>query len=85
MERIMNTLPDQDLMCAQMAVSFTLSNPPADEVMSYASKNDHWCIFEGFLGRISNEAIYRKETIGSSGTFFKRSSTNRKFYPWKVS
>ena len=41
MERIMNTLPDQDLMCAQMAVSFTLSNPPADEVTSYASKNDH--------------------------------------------
>ena len=28
----MNTLPDQDLMCAQMAVSFTLSMPPADEV-----------------------------------------------------
>ena len=33
MEHIMNTLPDQDLMCAQMAVSFTLSNPPADEVI----------------------------------------------------
>jgi len=32
MEDIMNTLPDQDLMCAQMAVSHTLSTPPADEV-----------------------------------------------------
>ena len=40
MERIMNTLPDQDLMCAQMAVSYTLSNPPADEVTSHASKTD---------------------------------------------
>ena len=34
MEHVMNTLPDQDLMCAQMAVSFTLSNPPADEVIN---------------------------------------------------
>ena len=34
MEHVMNTLPDQDMMCAQMAVSFTLSNPPADEVSS---------------------------------------------------
>ena len=33
METVMNTLPDQDLMCAQMAVSFTLSMPPADEVI----------------------------------------------------
>lgn len=30
----MNTLPDQDLMCAQMAVSHTLSTPPADEVIN---------------------------------------------------
>ena len=45
MERIMNTLPDQDLMCAQMAVSFTLSNPPADEVTSYSSKIDQTMIF----------------------------------------
>ena len=34
MERIMSTLPDQDLMCAQMAVSHTLSTPPADEVIN---------------------------------------------------
>ena len=33
METVMNTLPDQDLMCAQMAVSFTLSMIPADEVI----------------------------------------------------
>ena len=61
METIMNTLPDQDLMCAQMAVSFTLSMPPADEVMI---KLRHTRLNQinnlGFSWRVSDEIIYHR-------------------------
>ena len=71
MERIMNTLPDQDLMCAQMAVSFTLSNPPADEVTSYASKNDHYCFLEVFLGEFPMKLFTEKKPLAVLEHFSK--------------
>ena len=60
----MNTLPDQDLMCAQMAVSFTLSNPPADEVRVYSvTRHDVVLSPKVFLGQFPMKLFTTKEPL----------------------